>query len=189
MLLASASPRRAELLTQLGVPFSVSPSDVDESRRSDESARDYVLRVAIDKARVAIDMHAGRLVLAADTSVVIGGQVLGKPGTLAEAHAMLELLSGQDHEVITAVAVGIDGVLKHRVNTTVVRFAELSQVEIAAYVATGEPFDKAGGYGIQGRAGAFVENINGSYSAVMGLPLSDTAQLLRGFGVAMETFW
>lgn len=189
LILASSSPRRAQLLEQLGVSFVVSPSDVDETRGQNESPRQYVRRVAADKATVAARKHAGQLVIAADTSVVLGATVLGKPTDACQAKAMLEQLAGTRHRVMTAVAVTDGRRLELCVNVTTVHFRAVQASEIAAYVGSDEPYDKAGGYGIQGRAGAFVERIDGSYSSVMGLPLSDTTILLRAFGVYAERFW
>jgi septum formation protein len=185
--LASASPRRRELLAQLGVPHVVAPAGIDESRRDGESPTDYVLRMALEKAmRVAAEpsLSRGLPVLGADTTVLVQGRVLGKPADAAESRAMLALLSGRSHEVLSAVAlVGVQGA-QSRLSRTEVRFRRIEPLEAAAYWASGEPRDKAGGYAIQGRAAAFVESISGSYTGVVGLPLFETAQLLWAVGIA-----
>lgn len=186
LYLASASPRRRELLAQIGLAFELLPQAVDESLRPGEAASSYVRRVALEKAesgwydkRRQLDLP----VLAADTSVVCDGDVLGKPGSAAEAHAMLSLLSGRTHEVMTAVAVMHHGRTEVQLVSTAVSFRALAAAEIAAYWRSGEPFDKAGAYGIQGLAALFVAGINGSYSNVVGLPLFETALLLEQFGI------
>jgi septum formation protein len=182
LVLASRSPRRKELLAQLGVELEVSPADADEAVLPGEAPRDYVLRVAREKARAV----AGPVVLAADTAVVLGGEVLGKPAGADDARRMLRALSGTVHEVLTGVCVRRAQptlVVEHDVVvSTRVRFARLSDVEIAWYVATGEPLDKAGAYAIQGAGGAFVLSVEGSVSNVVGLPLAETADLLRRAG-------
>lgn len=185
--LASASPRRRELLAQLGVAHCVVPADIDETRREGEAATDYVLRMALEKAqRVAADPRAsqGLPVLGADTSVVIAGEVLGKPADAAQSRRMLEQLGGRTHEVLSAVAlVGAHGA-RSRLSRTEVRFRAVSAAEAECYWHSGEPRDKAGGYAIQGLAAAFIESIAGSYSGVVGLPLFETAQLLESVGIA-----
>lgn len=178
LILASASPRRRELLESAGVAFSVHPADADETWRPGELPRAYVLRVARAKARVVAERFAGRSVLAADTTVAIDDRVLGKPVDAAHAAAMLGDLAGREHAVHTAVVLRAGARETHRVVSTRVRFRPLSAAEIAAYVATGEPFDKAGGYGIQGRGGALVDVVHGSYTNVVGLPLAETLGLL-----------
>jgi septum formation protein len=187
LYLASASPRRRELLTQIGLAFLPLPQQIDESVRAGEKATDYVLRLAAAKAGAGWQDERRLLslpVLAADTSVVCEGQVLGKPATLAEARAMLELLAGRRHQVLTAIAVGFAEQLQCKLVSTEVSFRNLSRAEIDAYWHSGEPQDKAGAYGIQGKAALFVESIKGSYSNVVGLPLFETAQLLESFGIA-----
>jgi len=186
--LASASPRRRELLEQIAIRYRQLSVDVPELQEESEVAEMYVLRVALDKAR------AGRAVtgpddatpvLGADTAVVIDGEVLGKPCDRADALAMLTRLSGRWHQVMSAVAlVGPDGEEYSRLSVNAVQFREISPREAAAYWETGEPADKAGGYAIQGRAAVFIERIEGSYSAVMGLPLFETAELLQQLGIA-----
>lgn len=190
--LASASPRRAELLALIGVAFEVLPLGdfaVDETVHGREAPARYVKRLALAKARAgarAMQAHRLRLrpVLGADTTVCIGREILGKPGDAAapalEAARMLRLLSGRTHRVLTAVALVAPGHERVVLSDSRVRFRHLTRAEIAAYVATGEPLDKAGGYAIQGAAAAFVSHLSGSYSGVMGLPLFETAQLLRG---------
>jgi septum formation protein len=186
LLLASRSPRRAELLRTLGVAFRVIDVEVDETTRVGEAPVDYVRRLARDKARAgqAVAGDASLPVLAADTTVVLDGAILGKPLDDADARAMLARLAGRTHEVLTGVAV-IDarGWLDDAVVATRVSFRALSPAEIAAYVASGEPADKAGAYGIQGLGGALVERIDGSYSNVVGLPLVETLALLDAAGV------
>lgn len=192
--LASQSPRRRELLKQLGVSFDVLPlravagrMDVVEIPRSDETAPDFAQRMAIEKAACgwrAVDArHVLRFpVLGADTVVELDGAILGKPADRTEAEAMLTRLSGRLHLVHTAVAVKQEERVEQCLSTSVIRFAELSPLTITRYLETGEYIGKAGAYGIQGRAGAFVEHLDGSYSGVMGLPLYGTAVLLRAFG-------
>lgn len=189
LYLASQSPRRRELLTQIGVAYQVLPADTDESRSAGESPAAYVQRLALDKARAgwheALRQGLPALpVLGADTAVVLGTEVLGKPADFAAAQTMLRTLSGRSHQVLTGIAV-YDG-QHHTVamSTTTVWLRELSDAEIESYWASGEPCDKAGAYGIQGLAAVFIERIEGSYSGVVGLPLFETAQLLDQFGVA-----
>ena len=188
--LASASPRRAELLPAIGVRFEVLNLDgfaVDEAVRGREAPATYVRRLALAKAHAGARAMAARglpprTVLGADTTVCVGREILGKPGDAAdpprEAARMLRLLSGRMHRVLTAVAVVDGGRERVALSDSRVTFKSLSRAEIAAYVATGEPFDKAGAYAIQGGAAAFVRRLSGSYSGVMGLPLFETAALL-----------
>lgn len=183
--LASQSPRRRELLQQLGVDFSVLEVEVPELRVASESPQDYVSRVARDKALAGLaklDGAADALVLGSDTEVVLDDEVFGKPADAADAAAMLRRLSGRTHAVISAVW-GVSATqAQHELCTSMVRFMPLDEAMIEAYVATGEPFGKAGGYAIQGRGAALIEHLQGSYSGVMGLPLYETARLLRAFG-------
>lgn len=182
--LASASPRRRELLAQLGVEFESIVTDIDESLCPGETADAYVRRMASDKATVALERLPARRapVLGADTTVIADQEILGKPKDRQAAIAMLRALSGRAHDVLTAVALN-DGERKIiAVSHTVVTFRSLSDAEIDGYWATGEPCDKAGGYAIQGLGAVFIEAIHGSYSGVMGLPLFETARLLNGFG-------
>ena len=186
--LASASPRRRELLAQLGMAFELLVADIDETLKSEEPADAYVRRMARDKARAALGRMPARRapVLGADTAVVVDRQILGKPADRQTAAAMLRRLSGGEHEVLTAVAiVGGEGDARREaiaVSRTIVTFRPLSDREIDDYWTTGEPRDKAGGYAIQGVGAIFIEAIRGSYSGVMGLPLYETARLLNGFG-------
>ncbi len=185
--LASASPRRAQLLTQIGVTFDVlrlGESGVDEGVHGHEAPLAYVKRLARAKAAAGVQaLRAQRLaerpVLAADTTVCRGRTILGKPEDAADARRMLTLLSGKTHRVLTAMALARGTRIEVAVSDSRVTFARLSRREIDAYIATGEPFDKAGAYGIQGRAGAFVSHLSGSFSGVMGLPVHETALLLR----------
>ena len=182
-MLASASPRRLDLLAQIGiVPDRVQPADIDETPKRGEMPRDYVMRMATEKA-AAVDAAADEVVLSADTTVVAGRRILGKPEDEAEAAAFLRLLSGRRHRVMTAVAVAADGTTRARLVDTVVRFRPLTGAEIAAYVAGGDWRGKAGGYGIQGPAASFVPWMQGSFTAVVGLPLAETALLLRAAGI------
>src|SRR6056297_3254745 len=184
--LASRSPRRQALLAQIGVSFHYLPVAVDEGQRPAEPPRDYVARLALAKARAAwalAQRHGDLPVLGADTTVVLGEAILGKPADADEARRMLAALGGQSHRVMSAVALVQGPREAVRVNVSEVRFRPLAPAEIDAYVATGEPLDKAGAYGIQGVGGAFVQELRGSYSGVMGLPLEDTTALLRAFGI------
>jgi septum formation protein len=184
--LASGSPRRRQLLSQIGVPFQVLSVDVDESIAAGEGAQGYVLRLAQAKAAAGLARRNAaepRPVLGADTAVVAGGAILGKPADRADAERMLGLLSARTHEVLTAVALATDdGVLSH-LSRSEVTFREITPAEAREYWNTGESRDKAGGYAIQGYGAVFVSGLRGSYSGVMGLPLFETAQLLRTAGV------
>ncbi len=184
LLLASASPRRRELLTQIGVRFDLAAHDVDETPRGTEPPDDYVLRMAVEKAVWAADSAArDQAVLGADTTVVLDGQALGKPRHRDHALEMLAALSGRSHQVCSAVAVCKAGETRTALSVTEVVFRRLSRQEALAYWCTGEPEDKAGAYAIQGIGALFVTRIAGSYSGVVGLPLRETAQLLTTFGV------
>ncbi len=181
--LASVSPRRRELLSQIGVPHTVVGADIDETAHPGESPRDYVLRLARQKA-LAVRERGERLpVLAADTTVVLDDVIYGKPRDRADGIAMLQRLSGRTHEVLTAVAVADGRGVDLRLSVSAVRFRGLTPGECAAYWDTGEPRDKAGGYAVQGAAAVFIESLSGSYSGVMGLPLFETAELLSAAGV------
>ena len=193
--LASRSPRRRELLTQIGVQFDTivfrghprEDKELDETPLAGESAVDYVQRVARAKAAhswniVGWRKQVAQPVLAADTALEFEGAIIGKPVNADDAQAILRRLSGQTHRVLTAVAVAFDGSIEEQLSVSEVRFGPLDEGEIRRYVASGEPLDKAGAYGIQGRAGLFVEQLVGSYSGVMGLPLYETGVLLRMFG-------
>ena len=194
--LASNSPRRRELLRQIGVAFdallfrsgSRSDDDVDETPLPGETARDYVQRIALAKAaggaqRVRWRHLPARAVLAADTTLELDGAIIGKPDSAAHAREILKALSGRSHQVLTAVALTDGERAEHRLNVSTVRFRSLAPEDIQRYLATGEAMDKAGAYGIQGHAAVFVEEIQGSYSGIMGLPLFETAQLLARFGL------
>lgn len=185
LVLASASPRRAELLRQIGVFFDVHPVDLDETPFPSEMPEEYVTRLALAKAQAC---HAAladpqKIVLGSDTTVVCSGHILGKPQNLEEALSILGLLSGKTHQVMTAVAVVTAERHKIKVVTTDVIFRSISQAEIKHYWQTGEPCDKAGSYGIQGLGAVFVKELRGSYSAVVGLPLMETAELLNEMGI------
>jgi septum formation protein len=190
LCLASISPRRHELLGQLGVPHSIKAADIDESPRERELPRRYVARMAREKA-LAIATRGEQLpVLAADTTVVLDGKIFAKPGGRAGGLSMLERLSGRTHLVLTAVALAVPGRAVHepplvqvRLSASTVSFRVILPSEQAAYWETGEPRDKAGGYGIQGYGAAFIRRIRGSHSGVMGLPLAQTADLLRAAGI------
>jgi septum formation protein len=195
--LASRSPRRRELLAQIGVKFEPllfregprQDADTDEAVRPGEQPDEYVRRVTQLKAEAAwqrVVMRRGlqrKPVLAADTTVALAGEVLGKPSDRADAERMLKLLSGTQHRVLTAVALTYEERYEMEVSESLVTFTVLDDARISAYVSSGEPFDKAGAYGIQGRAGAFVQRLEGSYTGVMGLPLFETTNLLRQFGI------
>ena len=186
LYLASVSPRRRELLDQIGVRYEPRPVQVDESRQPREVPRDYVTRLARAKAETAwtlLGSDAARAVLAADTAVVLGDLILGKPRDRADALAMLEKLSGRTHEVLTAVALRTARGLESRLSASRVKLRALEPQEIESYWETGEPRDKAGAYAIQGRAAVFIESLEGSYSGVMGLPLFETAALLARAGI------
>lgn len=186
LYLASGSPRRRELLTQIGVPFTAVSADIDETPLDHESPSAYVERLARGKAEAGRRVPEADLdgcVLGADTAVVLDGRILGKPLDQGDAMTMLLSLSGRDHEVLTAIAV-LDGQrCESRVVRSRVRFRSITEQEAAAYWASGEPRDKAGGYGIQGLGAVFVAGLEGSYSAVVGLPLCETAELLGHFGI------
>lgn len=184
LVLASASPRRSELLNQLGVAFRVLPQDIDESVQLGELPFSYVKRLAREKALQAISCcDVGTIVLAADTTVVVGEQILGKPESMHECLTMLELLSNREHSVLTGIAVGDRSRLISEVVETKVRFRAISHDEALSYWQTGEPLGKAGAYGIQGFAAAFVEHLSGSHSNVVGLPLFEVSNLLREFHI------
>ena len=182
LVLASASPRRAELLTSAGFQFTIDAADVDETEHPGEKPEDYVLRVARDKARTVAARQPGRIVLAADTTVVAGGQILAKPVDEADAVRMLQLLSGAVHDVWTGVIALHDGREASERVLTRVHLREITREEIRWYVASGEPMGKAGAYGIQGRAARFIDRIEGSWSNVVGLPVATVDRLLKGLG-------
>jgi septum formation protein len=197
--LASRSPRRRELLAQIGVKFEPllfregprQDADTDEAVRPGEQPDEYVRRVTRLKAEAAwqrVVMRRGlqrKPVLAADTTVALGGEILGKPVDRPDAERILRMLSGTQHRVLTAVSVAFEERFELAVSESLVTFATISEERIATYVQSGESFDKAGAYAVQGRAGAFVERIEGSYSGVMGLPLYETGEILRKFGIVV----
>lgn len=185
LILASASPRRAEILQQIGVDFQIAPADIDETPKPQESPVDYVQRMAQEKTQHVINSIAGSsaVVLGADTSVVLNCKIYGKPKNQQEAMAMLAALSGKTHQVLTAVAMGNKQRCLLKLSATDVKFRELDLKECLDYWNTGEPLDKAGGYAIQGLGAVFVEKISGSFSGVVGLPIEQTAQLLQTFNV------
>ncbi len=186
LYLASASPRRRELLRQIGVRYRLLRLAVDETPLAEESPHAYVARLALLKARsgcARLGRRLPALVLGADTAVVVEGAIFGKPRDRADGLAMLARLSGREHQVLSAVALATPERDAVRVQDSRVRFRALTPAECLAYWDSGEPQDKAGGYGIQGRAAAFIVELQGSYSGVMGLPLFETAELLREFGV------
>jgi len=189
IVLASGSPRRQELLRQINLPHQVRPADVDETRSPGEPPSEYACRIALDKAEHVARLLDGaddRIILAADTAVVLGDEVIGKPADAEVAASMLRRLSGREHQVLTAVA-GIRGGRRLlELSVSSVAFRPISETEISTYVASGEPMGKAGAYAIQGFAAVFTERLAGSYSGVMGLPLFETARLLAQLGVAIQ---
>ncbi|MDH5447013.1 MAG: Maf-like protein [Gammaproteobacteria bacterium] len=187
LYLASTSPRRCELLAQIGVSFHQIGSDIDETPGINEMAENFVVRMAVEKAQAGqgnTGLRKEKPILGADTAVVIDNEILGKPSDREQAISMLNRLSGRSHQVMSAVAL-IDGEVRTKINISTVSFRTLSQEEIEAYWQTGEPKDKAGAYGIQGKAAIFINRLEGSYSAVMGLPLFETAELLHTAGIRL----
>jgi len=185
ILLASGSPRRRELLKQLAVTFKVAAADIDESIIDGEAPEDYVVRLAREKALAGFEQNGGQVpALGSDTIVLLDGQILGKPETRAEAESMLQSLSGQTHQVYSAVALALeaDNVLD-TLNITAVTFGKMPVEWIRQYCQGDEPMDKAGAYAVQGGTGQYIRRIEGSYSGVMGLPLFETAELLRRAGL------
>jgi len=184
LVLASASPRRLDLLAQVGVaPDRVDPADIDETPLRDETPRRHALRLAVEKARAVAPRSPGAIVLAADTVVAVGRRILPKAETAEQAARCLKLLSGRNHKVLTGVAaIAPDGREASRLVETRVQFKHLSDAEQAAYLAGGEWNGKAGGYGVQGVAGGFIIDLHGSYTSVVGLPLYETLNLLTGLG-------
>lgn len=183
LILASASPRRQELLRNAGIEFVVHPTDIPETPRPGEDPRVCAERLASEKAAAIASQYPGRFILGADTIVVMNGEMLGKPADRADAERMLRLLSARRHEVITGVCLIGPGFQDVSSERTIVEFSELSEKEIAFYASTGEPMDKAGGYAIQGIASRWVPRIEGDYSNVVGLPLALVYRLLRKRGV------
>lgn len=188
LLLASGSPRRRELLASVLGSIDVEAADIDETPRPGESAVELVVRLAEDKATVVAERHRGRTVIAADTVVVVDGAILGKPVDREDAAEMLRRLSGRVHQTITGIAVSRDGSCMSRIEVTDVSFRPIDAAAIEWYLATGEADDKAGAYGIQGRAGLFIDRIDGSYQNVVGLPLAALDALMGSMGVALLDF-
>lgn len=187
LVLASASPRRAELLRAAGIRFEVVAADVDERQHDGEDAESYVRRLAEAKAASVAALHPGRPVLGADTTVVAGSVVLGKPRDAADAAAMLAQLSGRSHRVLTGVClIGADGRRGTAVATTTVEFRRLTDAEIDEYVASGEPMDKAGAYAVQGQARRFVTRIDGAFDNVVGLPVALIQAMCRAGGIQVS---
>jgi septum formation protein len=187
IILASNSPRRRELLHQVGLSFIIDPTEVDEQIRPGESPESYVVRVALDKARAAASRAASGIIIAADTIVVLGDAILGKPADSRDAERMLTLLSGRVHDVISGLALINAAEEKTATGTSLtrVRFRDLSRNEIVSYIKSGEPLDKAGAYGIQGKGALLVKKIEGCYFNVVGLPLSLLGEMLRNFGISL----
>lgn len=186
VILASQSPRRRELLAQIGITHEVRPADIDESVWPGEEPVPHSERLARDKAHTLAQLHPEAVVIGSDTIVVIDGAILGKPGSRDEAIVMLERLSGREHTVYTSVAVAHEGRTLSGVEAVQVHFRTLTRGQIEAYVDTGEPMDKAGAYGIQGYGATLVERISGDYFAVMGLPLGRLVGLVRDLGYAYD---
>jgi septum formation protein len=186
VVLASGSPRRRELLKLVGIDHEVRPSNIDETMHPGETPRAHAERLAREKATAVADADARTITIAADTIVVVDGEVLGKPADAQVAARMLRMLSGRDHTVLTAVAVSRAGELRSSVEEVGVRFRHLDEGEIETYIATGEPMDKAGAYGIQGFGATIVERVEGDYFAVMGLPLVRLVTLLEEVGVTYK---
>jgi septum formation protein len=187
LILASSSPRRAEILRDAGVVFEIRAADVEEARLPNETAERMVARLAEAKARAVADLldeKISAIVIGADTTVMLDGEILGKPGDAEDARQMLNLLSGRTHNVLTGICVVrlLDNATRSAVESTAVTFAVLDRSEIESYVAGGEPFDKAGGYAIQGRAGRYIPRIEGCYFNVVGLPIARLYGLLRDLG-------
>lgn len=171
LILASGSPRRSEILASVGWEFTKHVADIDETERYGESPEDYVIRLACEKAETVASKFAGEIVLGADTTVVIGGRMIGKPTDLADAHRMLEMLAGNWHDVLTGVAVARDGEKGSAIQRTRVKFAPMSDAEITFLAMRGDPLDKAGAYAVQAQAALFIEGIEGDYWNVVGLPI------------------
>jgi septum formation protein len=178
LVLASASPRRRELLAQAGYSFDVVPADIDETRHTDEAPAGYVQRLALEKARAIHALHPGAIILGADTTVVLDGQVLNKPRDQADAERMLRALAGRVHQVHTGIAVVSGAAEQHHIETTSVFFSEIAESDLQVYLATGDSLDKAGAYGIQGYAARWITRIEGDFFNVVGLPIAATVRLL-----------
>jgi septum formation protein len=183
LILASSSPRRRELLERLRIPIEIHPADVDETPLENEHAKAMVLRLAKDKAAKVAGEHPGRWILASDTTVALNGKPIGKPTDIADAQRTLKRLQGKKHQVYTAICLQNGKKRFALADATDVSFRKMTEAEIAWYVKTGEPMDKAGSYAIQGQGGLFVKSITGSYSNVMGLPIEKTVELLSKAGL------
>ncbi len=182
LILASGSPRRAEILSAVGWEFEKHVPNIDESERDDETPEDYVCRLAKEKAEAIAKEHADAVVLGADTTVVLGGKILGKPVDLDDARAMIAELSGREHYVLTGVAVVAEGRTEVAMQQTSVKFAEMNDDEVGFLVAKGDPLDKAGGYAVQAQAALFIEYVNGDYWNVVGLPINLVYRIMRKAG-------
>ena len=180
LVLASASPRRRELLTQAGLDFEVHAAHIDESRHAHEPAADYVQRLALEKAQAVLSLFPSATVLGADTTVVLDNEIMNKPADVADAERMLRALSGRTHQVHTGIAVVTASTQRTHLETTDVTFSEIGEEDLAQYVASRDPLDKAGAYGIQGFAARWIPRIEGDYFNVVGLPIAATVRLLRG---------
>jgi septum formation protein len=181
LILASASPRRRELLTQAGFQFVVLAADIDESRHEGEAPADYVQRLALEKAQAIHKLHPDAVVLGADTTVVLDGEVLNKPVDPDDAERMLRSLAGREHQVHTGIAVVSGGEYRQHIETTTVFFSQMRDTDLAHYLGSGDSLDKAGAYGIQGYAARWVSRIEGDFFNVMGLPIAATVKLLEEF--------
>ena len=179
IVLASGSPRRSEIMNSVGWPFTKDVPDIDESERDGETPEDYVRRLAAEKAHAVAHSHPGEIVLAADTTVVINGKIIGKPVDEAHAREMIEMLSGNWHEVLTGVAVAKNGNAEVGMQRTRVKFAPMTDAEIAFLVSEGDPLDKAGAYAVQAQAALFIEAIDGDYWNVVGLPISLVYEMVK----------
>ena len=189
IILASKSPRRKQILEQVGLKFTVEVSDFDETQIKFKTPQEMVKKLSLEKAKVIAAKNPDAIIIGADTTVIIKNEIIGKPTSKQDAVRILKLLSGNVHEVVTGFAVisGKKSVTKHV--TSKVKFKKLSEAEIKAYVKTGEPMDKAGGYGIQDKGGLFVEDIQGDYSNVVGLPIFAVSEVLKQFGVEIIKNW
>jgi septum formation protein len=183
LVLASASPRRREMLSRIGLDFTLAPAEIDETLLPDEDAQDAVCRLAESKAKAAMALHPKSVILAADTLVVLGKRILGKPQSPSEARDMLRGLSGREHLVVTGFCLRAPKWTETGCARSLIKFRDLSAAEIAAYVHSGEPMDKAGAYAVQGQGAALVERVKGSYTNVVGLPLACIVDILISYNV------
>ena len=189
IILASKSPRRKQILEQVGLDFTVEISDFDETQIKFKTPQEMVKKLSLEKAKIIAQKNPNAIVIGADTDVFLNGEILGKPKSKQDAVRILKLLSGKVHEVVTGFTVISDkkSITKHV--TSKVKFKKLTEAEIKAYVATGEPMDKAGGYGIQDKGGVFIENIEGDYFNIVGLPIFAVSEVLKKFGVEITKGW